>query len=111
MKPLTTVICLILCCCISNAFCQNLTYYKSPEDDAVKYKEWLVATEKRYNADVSGLSGKNKKYLEQLFKDRFENIKKMYDRKEIVTEAVANGYLQLLITEIKRSNQSLAALD
>lgn len=111
MKPLTTVICLILCCCISNTFCQNLTYYKSPEDDAAKYKEWMAATEKRYNADVSGLSGKNKKYLEQLFKDRYENIKKMYDRKEIVTEATANGYLQLLITEIKRSNQSLAALD
>lgn len=111
MKPLTTVIFLILCCCISNAFCQNLTYYKSPEDDAAKYKEWMAATEKRYNADVSGLSGKNKKYLEQLFKDRFENIKKMYDRKEIVTEAMANGYLQLLITEIIKSNQSLAALD
>lgn len=111
MKPLHTVICLILCCCISNAFCQNLAYYKSPEDDAAKYKEWMAATEKRYKADVSGLSGKNKKYLEQLFKDRFENIKKMYDRKEIVTEAMANGYLQSLITEIIKSNQVLAALD
>ena len=111
MKPLHTVICLILCCCISNVFCQNLTYYKSPEDDAAKYKEWMTATEKRYKADVSGLSGKNKKYLEEIFKSRFENIKKMYARKEIVTEAMANGYLQSLITEIIKSNQALGALD
>lgn len=111
MKPLHTVICLLLFCCISNAFSQNFTYYQTPEDDAGKYKEWMAATEKRYNADVSGLTGKNKMYLQQLFKDRFENIKKMYDRKEIVTEAVANGYLQSLIREIVKSNQSLASLE
>ncbi|OQP68060.1 M48 family metalloprotease [Niastella populi] len=111
MKPLHTVICLILCCCISNTFCQDLTYYHTPEDDAGKYSEWMAATEKRYKADVSGLGGGNKKYLEQLFKDRYENIRKMYDRKEIVTEAVANGYLQSLVSEIVRSNQSLAPLE
>jgi predicted Zn-dependent protease len=111
MKPLHTVICLLICCCISNAFSQNITYYHAPEDDTGKYTEWMAATENRYKADVAGLAGKNKKYLQQLFKDRYENIKKMYDRKEIVTEAVANGYLQSLIREVVQSNQSLASLE
>ncbi|THU41774.1 hypothetical protein FAM09_06645 [Niastella caeni] len=111
MKPFHTVIFLILICCCGNAVCQNLTYYQSPEDDAGKYKEWITATEKRYQADVSSLSGKNKKYLEQIFKDRFERIKKMYDQKEILTEKAANGYLQSLLHEIVKSNQAIGQLE
>lgn len=111
MKLLHPVIFLILCCCCNTAFCQNLTYYHSPEDDVGKYKEWVNATEKRYKADVSTLAGKNKKYLEQLFKERYERIKKMYDQKEIVTESVANGYLQALLHEIVKSNQVIGSLE
>jgi hypothetical protein len=111
MKPFYTVIYLILCCCFSKAFSQNLPYYRSPEDDTGKYKEWVDATEKRYKADLSTLTGKNKKYLEQIFKDRYENVKKMYDHNEIVTESVAHGYLQSLLREVIKSNSALASLD
>ena len=111
MKPFNTVICLILSCCFSSAICQNLTYYNSPTDDANKYKEWIDATDKRYKSDVSALSGKNKKYFEDIFKSRYENIKKMYDRKELITETVANSYLQTLLHEIIKSNQALGSLE
>lgn len=111
MKTLHAVIFLIICCCCSTALCQNLTYYRSPEDDAGKYKEWADATEKRYKTDLSTLAGKNKKYLEPIFKDRYERIKKMYDQKEIVTESVANGYLQSLLHEIAKSNQTIKSLE
>ncbi|MBO9199889.1 MULTISPECIES: M48 family metalloprotease [Niastella] len=111
MKPFNAVICLILCFCISNAFSQSLTYYNSPQDDANKYKEWIDATDKRYKSDVLAHSGKNKKYFEDIFKSRYENIKKMYDRKELITETVANGYLQGLLQEIIKSNQTLGSLE
>lgn len=111
MKSLHLLICLVVCCCYSSIFCQDLTYYRSPGDDAGKYKEWIDATDKRYKTDVSGLAGKNKKYLEQIFKERYENVKKMYDQKEIITEPVANGYLQSLLNEIIRSNQVLSSLE
>jgi Zn-dependent protease with chaperone function len=112
MKRLYTVINLVitcsLCCC---AYSQNLTYYKSPEDDAGKLKEWTDATEKRYQQDVSGISGKNKKYIEKLYTDRYRNIKKMYDEKEVVTNAEATGYLQSLFNEIAKSNPAIRNMD
>lgn len=111
MKPFNSVLCLILCCCISNSFCQNITYYNSPADNVTTYKEWIDATDKRYKSDVSALSGKNKKYFEDIFKNRYENIKKMYDRKELITETGANNYLQSLLHEIIRSNETLGSLE
>lgn len=111
MTAINTVILLILLCCSGNIFCQNLINYHSPEDDAGKYRELISATEKRYQADISSLSGKNKKYVEEIFKERYESIKKMYERKEIVTESVANGYLQSLLHEIVKSNPSISPLE
>jgi Zn-dependent protease with chaperone function len=111
MKPLITVIYLTLSCCFSTAYTQQLTYYKSPEDDAGKYKEWIAATDKRYITDVSALSGEHKKYLEDIFKQRYERIKKMYDRNEIVAESAANGYLQSLLHEIAKGNQAVRSLE
>ncbi len=35
----------------------------------------------------------------------------MYDRKELITEAGANGYLQSLLQQIKKSNQALGSLE
>src|SRR4051812_39008999 len=108
MKRFYTVINLIfacsVCCC---AYSQNLTYYKSPEDDAGKLKEWTDATEKRYRQDVSGISGKNKKYIEQFYTDRYQNIKKIYDQKEILTNTEATGYLQSLFNEVAKSNPAI----
>lgn len=111
MKPFYLALCLILCCCVSNAFCQNLSYYNSPSDDAGTYKQWLDATDKRYKSDVSSLSGSNKKYFENIYKSRYENIKKLYDRKEVMTETGANSYLQSLLHEIIKSNQALGSLE
>jgi hypothetical protein len=110
LRPLIS---LIVCCicCYSNTFSQNLTYYKSPQDDAGKYKEWMEATEKRYKQDLNTLPGENKKYFEQLYKERYENIKKMYDEKQIVTSPEAAGYLQSLVNEIIKSNAALRSLE
>jgi hypothetical protein len=60
---------------------------------------------------LSTLAGKNKKYLEGLFKERYESIKKMFDHKEIVTEPVANECLQSLLHEIIKSNQAIGPLE
>jgi len=111
MKPFNTVLCLILCCCISNTFCQNLSYYNSPADDANTNKQWIDATDKRYKSDVLALNGKNKKYFEDIYKNRYERIKKMYDRKELITETGANSYLQSLLHEIIKANQPLGSLE
>ena len=111
MKPFNTVLCLILFCCISNAFCQHISYYNSPADDANTNKQWIDATDKRYKSDVLALDGKNKKYFEDIYRSRYENIKKMYDRKELITETGANNYLQSLLHEIIKSNQALGSLE
>jgi mRNA-degrading endonuclease YafQ of YafQ-DinJ toxin-antitoxin module len=71
----------------------------------------MNATEKRYQQDVLALTGKNKKYLVELYKERFETIRKMYDHKEIVTANEPNGYLQSLFSEIVRSNPALQPLE
>lgn len=112
MHPLNFNLCLIVfCSCFCRSYSQQLGFYNSPEDDNGKYKEWMNATEKRYQQDVLGLSGKNKKYLVELYKERFEMIRKMYDQKEIVTAAEPSDYLQSLFAEIIKSNPALKQLE
>ena len=111
MTRLNTVFCLIISCLLPCSAFSQTYYYQSPEDDATLGKGWISAAEQRYKQDVSGLSGKNKKYLQQLYTDRYEHIKKMYDQKEIVTNTAATSYLQSLLAEISKSNTAIRSLD
>lgn len=108
MKRLICNLYLVMLCTI--AYAQESNFYMSAEDDAGTHRELLSATETRYQQDVKSLTGKNKKYLEELYKERYDRIVKMYDRKEIVASTEAVSYLQQLTTEIVKNNPALQSL-
>jgi Peptidase family M48. len=112
MKSQFSTFCLIVLCTVYHcARSQQLNFYNPPDDDARKYTEWISATEKRYKQDLSSLTGRNKKFLVELYKERYERIKKMYDQNEIVGSAEATAYLQKLYSTIAQANPVLQPLE
>jgi Zn-dependent protease with chaperone function len=114
MKPgLNISILLIICFSFSTRIlAQNATSYSPLEDDPKLASQLTIATEKRYKQDLTALNGNlNKKYFEEVYKERYQKIQKMYSEQEIIAEGKAAGYLQSLVNEIIKSNPSLGNLE
>jgi Zn-dependent protease with chaperone function len=64
----------------------------------------LSAIKQRYDKDVSTLKGNNKKYLQQVYKERFEEINKNFSDKLVVSDPQVNSYLSSITKEIVDEN-------
>jgi len=73
-------------------------------DNPDKEKEFLSQLNQRFQQDLSSLSGNNKKYIAELYKERFETIRKKVDQKEIITNPELQQYLDKLTAAITSSN-------
>jgi len=71
-------------------------------------KQLLSTIKSRYEKDVSSLNGDNKKYISQIFKDRFEYIRERLESNEIITDPQVHNYLQQIVKEILQKNAALA---
>jgi Zn-dependent protease with chaperone function len=113
MKPgLNISLLLFVCFCVSNSIlAQNAAFYSPLKDDPTLARQLTEATEKRYKKDLTGISGSNKKYFEEIYKERYQKIQKMYSDKEIIAEGKAASYLQSLVQEIIKSNPALGSLE
>jgi Zn-dependent protease with chaperone function len=113
MKPgLNISLLLFVCICVSNSIlAQNAAFYSPLKDDPTLSRQLTEATEKRYKKDLTGISGSNKKQFEEIYKERYLKIQKMYTEKEIIAEGKAASYLQSLVQEIIKSNPALGNLD
>lgn len=76
-------------------------------EDSVLLKKLYANYEARHLEELEMLPEKNKKDFEEVYKDRWEYIKKKFDKKEIYTSAAAQQYLNALTNEIKRTNPLL----
>lgn len=72
--------------------------------DASKEKILIAATASKYNSDLASLKGNNKKYIAEIYKERYEAIKEKFDENEIVTDAEASDYLNQLVQEVLKNN-------
>ncbi|HEU4472340.1 MAG TPA: M48 family metallopeptidase [Flavisolibacter sp.] len=77
--------------------------------EPAKKQALLAAIESRYKKDVEELSGKHKKQLAEIFKERYEIVKTAIEGEETITDSRINAYLSSLVAEIFKANPSLPA--
>ncbi len=104
-KPAIFII--IILNCSYNSFCQQAFIYTPPSDNESKYNTLFNAITEQYNTDIDSVSGENKKYIAELYKERYEHIQKQFEDKEVITWDTANNYLQMLLKEIRQNNPVL----
>ena len=79
--------------------------------DASRCRKMVEEATARFNKDVSTLKGEHKKYLSEIYKERFENIKGILEGKEIITDQQACSYLGSLADALIKANPVLKASD
>ena len=57
--------------------------------------------------DQASLSGKNKKEIAELYKERYEMIKKKIDDREMITNEEVQQYLDRLVNELTSKNKGI----
>jgi len=82
--------------------------YSSRPDNEPANKEMLAALTKRYEQDLATLSGSNKKYIAEVYKERWSLIKERITAKEIITATETQAYLKSLTNEIFRWNPTIS---
>ena len=77
------------------------------KEDVTFSKEVLTSLEKNYRQDIAQLPSENKKDLEKIYKERWNNIQEKLTDKDIYFEGEARKYLKTLVDEIVRANPAL----
>lgn len=78
--------------------------------DSAYLKQQLKAAEDRFKADQDKADGDFKKYIKEIYKERFNYIKSCFDANAIISDPEAVAYLQQLTNEIVQNNPALNAL-
>ncbi len=80
-------------------------------EDATFLKTLSTKYEDHYKAELASLPKENKKDFEEVYKQRWDNIKSVFDKKEIYKSSAAQQYLDALVAEIVKSNPLLQKLN
>ena len=89
-----------------SATAQQKIFVSVIEDNA-QLESAYASLEKRYQLDISSLPSENKKDLLKIYKQRWDNLKDKFDKKEIYTDTKAQQYLDKIVAEIVKANPSL----
>lgn len=103
-RPFSAIVFLVFT--VFDCFSQQTAFTPAVEDEALLKTLWLNY-EKLYNDELTSLPKENKKDFEALYKARWENVKEVFDRKEIYTSAAVQKYMDALVFEIAKSNTLL----
>ena len=76
-------------------------------EDAALLSSLYNNYQQHYEAELRNLPSRNKKDFQDLYGDRWKNIKEKFDKQEIYTAVFAQGYLDALAAEIVKANPSL----
>lgn len=95
-----------LLCNTGAAFGQVTTFSPATEDLAV-LNTLLTKHEKIYKDYLTRLPSEHKKDFEEVYKQRWNNIKERFDNKEIYTATAAQQYLDALVAQIVQGNPLL----
>jgi len=61
----------------------------------------------RYQQDVAGLTGSHKKYIADIYKERYEYISERLENNEIITDTTVQNYLSSFIQVIIQNNPTI----
>jgi Zn-dependent protease with chaperone function len=76
-------------------------------EDNAQLESAYASLEKRYQLDIKSLPSENKKDLLKIYKQRWDNLKYKFDKKEIYTNTRPQQYLDKIVAEIVKANPSL----
>lgn len=104
LKPLLAISTYLI---TSVGFSQNSVAFTPFVANTGLEQSLLDGVTKRYQQDLAGLNGPNKKYLADIYKERYELIRDRFTEKEVLSDREAQDYLMALAREIFRANPSL----
>ncbi|MEO9003497.1 MAG: M48 family metalloprotease [Ginsengibacter sp.] len=76
-------------------------------EDNTQLESVASMLEKQYQQDIRLLPSENKKDLVKIYKQRWDNLREKFDKKEIYTNSQAQQYLDKIVAEIINANPSL----
>ncbi len=88
---------------------QNAAFLPAVENAAF-LKTLSAKYETHYKNELASLPKENKKDFEEVYKMRWDNIMKVFENKEIYTNAPTQSYMDSLVAEIVKSNPLLQQL-
>lgn len=94
------------CSFVDKGVAQQTAFSAAPEDISL-LQQLSDKYEKQYKQDLATLPAKNKQDFEKIYKQRWDNIKEKFAKKEIYTDPVAQQYLDALAEEIVKTNPVL----
>ena len=83
--------------------------FSPARQDSVLLSKLCTNYQQHYQEELSQLPSTNKKDFQEIYGDRWKNIKEKFDKKEIYTDADAQKYLDALVSEVVKANPGLAA--
>jgi len=108
-RPLAPAFCLFfIACCGFAARSQTRDFSPVPQD-TVLLSKLCTNYQQHYKEELSQLPPTNKKDFQEIYGDRWKNIKEKFDKREIYTDADAQKYLDALAGEVIKANPGLAA--
>lgn len=107
MKTLRTPLSPFLAFVLLLLFKSQLLHSQSFFNDPAYEKKIEEAVANRYKKDLESIKGENKKYITELYQERYQHIDKKIRGKSILTDQKAQRYLDNLANEVFKSNPSL----
>ena len=109
MKNLRRLAYTALFAAISNGLsAQEVSQFSPAPEDGATLQTALKDAEQRYQQTLSSIQGNYKKEYTEIYKQRWENVKETFEKKEVYTNTKAQQYLQSIVDEIVKSNPQLA---
>ena len=103
-KPLLTIILVVIS--FTDLFGQvPLNFSSNPAFE----QKTIDAITKQYQKDIQNIQGPDKKYIADIYKERFIYIKEKFSKKEILSDDETQSYLDKLTDEILQKNSFFKA--
>ncbi len=92
------------------AFPQEGSMHTVLKNDSVYRAMLLKEIESKYKADINLVSGDNRKYTKEIYKERFDYIKSNFDINAVITDPEAVAYIGNLTQKVLANNPALQKL-
>src|SRR5437868_6320516 len=91
-------------------FSQSVSCYKPFICDSLQLVKIKNDGLQKYLKDSASVKGENKKYIVQLYRERYKYLESLFDNNQLIYNAALNDYLMGLITQITDANPQLKNL-
>lgn len=94
-------------CLLSMAGAAQSQIFTPVAQNEASLKSLVSKYELQYQSEMDGLPSKYKADYKEIYTSRWENIKSVFDKKEVYTSRSAQQYLDAVVSEIVKSNPVL----